>query len=173
MTADERLKADGYEYVEPVLFYKGYGEEYSCFSNFSPHAVEMPDPFTGAVEYYMTTEHRFQAMKSSTAAVHTQIRLASSAGVSKDLGSRRNKELVLRDGWGENYGDLCWYVMLECLIAKAIQNDDVFSSLMGTGERPLYEDSPVDDKWGWRYQSNHSGKNLLGRCWMDVRDILS
>lgn len=38
--------------------------------------------------------------------------------------------------------------------------------------RRIYEDSPTDDIWGWRFQQSYTGKNLLGRCWMDVREVL-
>lgn len=174
MTAEERLAADGYAGADPVLFYYGTGEEWSCFSNFSPHRVSLPDPFYGLVESYETSEHRFQAMKADVWEAHRDIRLARGPSQTKLFGSRRSpvEGFNLREGWGEDYGDLCWYVMFEVVLAKAIQNQDVMDLLVATDDRPMYEDSPTDDKWGWRYHSNHSGKNLLGQCWMDVREVL-
>jgi predicted NAD-dependent protein-ADP-ribosyltransferase YbiA (DUF1768 family) len=60
--------------------------------------------------------------------------------------------------------------MLEVTTAKARQHADIGKALEVTFDRPIYEDSPVDDIWGVRYRNNYQGKNLLGRCWMETRD---
>jgi N-glycosidase YbiA len=41
----------------PIYFYVPREEPYGCFSNFSPHGVEMDG------EWWPTTEHYFQAQK--------------------------------------------------------------------------------------------------------------
>lgn len=173
MTKEERLKRDGYGGVRPVLFY-GPKNPNGLGSNFSKHAVWLPHPQTGKLTRYPTGEHRFQAMKATDARCHDAIANQPTAGKSKEAGGPRSsvEGFVLRDGWGNNYGDLCWYVMAELVLAKALQHEDVQRWLTWTEEAPIYEDSPVDDIWGWRYEQSYTGKNLLGRCWMLTRGIL-
>lgn len=167
MNQEQRLAEDGAEH--PVLFYRPQ-DAWGYFSNFSPHRVAMINPFNGLMENYRSGEHRFQAMKARTLEDHHYVMAASSAYRSKERGGPRG--ILLRDGWGSSYGDLCYYVMFETVLAKAIQNKDVFNGLMSTEDRHIYEDSPVDDIWGWRYRNDYRGKNLLGRCWMEVREVL-
>ena len=168
MERTERLAIDGYgPDVEPVLFYDAR-DEWGVFSNFSRHPVVMPHPFTGKTVGYLTAEHRFQAMKATNREAHDYVAAAAGPGDSKHKG----REILLRDGWGGNYGDLCWYVMFEVVLAKAFQHDEMMDALMLTGTRPIYEDSPVDDIWGWRFRNDYRGKNLLGRVLMQVRDVV-
>lgn len=169
MTREERLKADGYEGVEPVEFYSAR-DEYGAFSNFSPHPVVMINPWTGRYQRYSTIEHRFQAMKATNLRDHGWVVEAPSSGDAKLRGGPGG--ISLREGWGSSYGDLCWYVMHEAVLAKAMQHPKIAELLLSTGDRPIWEDSPVDDIWGIRYEQSYTGKNLLGECWMDVRNLL-
>jgi ribA/ribD-fused uncharacterized protein len=159
-----RLARDGA--VDPILFYGG--GEWGCFSNFSSHGIWLPSPWEAVKTYYKTTEHRYQALKATDKFDHDYVVKSKNAGQSKD----RGREIELREDWGNDEGDVCWYVMLECLIAKSLQHPSVLSTLDRTDDRWIYEDSPVDDIWGWRFQQDYSGKNLLGRCWMQTRFIL-
>ncbi len=63
-------------------------------------------------------------------------------------------------------------MLYECLIAKVEFNPDLGKKLIDTMGSHIYEDSPTDDIWGWRYEQDHSGKNLLGECWMEIRDLV-
>lgn len=164
MNKRERLEHDKVPPdVEPVLFYGG------PFSNFSKHSIWLPNPFTGKATLYATGEHRFQAMKGKTVQVHDDI-----AGQPRPVDAKHaGGACDLRPGWGNDVGSLCWYVMLEVVLHKALQHGEVRRALDATGQRPMYEDSPVDDIWGWRFQEDHRGKNLLGRCWMRTRTILA
>lgn len=172
MTAEERLKQDGVEGA-PILFYSPryqWGE----FSNFFSSKIILPNPFNGELVTYATGEHRYQAMKATTYDAHMQVAKATYPGKNGATEAKRLGNAVqLRDGWGDNYGDLCWYVMFETVLAKFMQNDNLASRLLYTGDCHIYEDSPTDDIWGWRYSADHRGKNLLGRCLMDVRKVLS
>lgn len=168
MNREERLRQDSAE-DGYVLFYSHHEEPYGCLSNFSHHNVVGLNPWTGRLELYSTGEHRYQALKSSNAAGHDWVREARGPGESKD----RGRQVDLRPGWGNDYGTLCWYVMFETVLLKAYQHDDVSAALRYSADLHIYEDSPVDDIWGWRYRDDHRGKNLLGRCWMDVREVLS
>jgi len=167
VTREERLKKDGAG-EEPVLFYGHKGTEWPYFSNFSRHSVLMADPWTGRPTRYPTTEHRYQAMKSVDKEGHDYVLCSSGPGQSKT----RGREVTLRDNWGETYGTFAYYVMLEAVMTKASQWPVIYRSLVSTGERLIYEDSPTDDIWGWRHANNYSGNNLLGLCWMQVRDLL-
>jgi ribA/ribD-fused uncharacterized protein len=168
MNRADRLTADGYDpSIEAVLFYSPKNK-HGYMSNYSNHSVTLIHPFTGKLVVYSTGEHRFQAMKATTLQEHEYVRTAASPDASK----KRGREITLRDGWGNKYGDLCYYVMLETILAKATQSDYIRSMLKMTDDAPIYEDSPVDGVWGWRFEQDYRGKNLLGRCWMEIREIL-
>ncbi len=167
MTKEERLKRDGWDgQTDPILFY-GHKNPFGVFSNFSRHSVRLPHPFYFELVTYPTSEHRYQAMKAVTPEEHDYVWDAESPGQSKD----RGQEIHLREDWGNSRGDICWYVMLEVCIAKAFQNREVERALDATGDALMYEDSPTDDIWGWRYSCDYRGKNLLGLTWMQVRDL--
>lgn len=166
MNREDRLAADGFAGIEPILFYS----KRTKGSNFSPHAVRLLDPWTGKSRVYQTGEHRYQAMKSRDQEGHDYVAAASSAFESK----KRGHEITLRDGWSgpttdPTYGSFAWYSMWEVVMAKTIQHYDVREWLLLSDGRPIYEDSPTDDIWGWRCAEDYRGKNLLGRCWMQVR----
>lgn len=165
MTKEERLDKD--RAVDPIFFFGTTGE-YGWCSNFAKIPVVMFQPFTGELVYYLTREHRFQAMKATSFADHEYVRNQPTAWESKDAG----RSILLRDGWGNNYGDLCWYVMYETLLESATQESTIYNGLKKSIGQTMYENSPVDDIWGWRYQNIYSGKNLLGICWMEVRRVL-
>lgn len=173
MNLEERIRADGFEGLEPVLFYLA-SHENGEGSNFSAHEIWLPHPFTGRIALYKTGEHRYQAMKADNPEPHEAIRRRPTAFAAKVAGGPRSKipNMRLREGWGDDYGDLCWYVMSELVLAKTLQHRDIYLWLKGTGLRPIYEDSPTDDIWGVRYRLDYRGKNLLGRCWMYVRKIV-
>jgi ribA/ribD-fused uncharacterized protein len=166
MNRRERLKSDGE--THPILFYKAQND-WGAFSNFSDHSVILQHPFTGAWMEYPTGEHRYQAMKADNHEDHDYVIEVDNAGAAQ----RRGHQVSLRKGWGDDKFDLCWYVMLEVIEAKYIQHYDIRQILDFTHDRHIYEDSPTDDIWGWRYQYNYEGKNLLGECWMITRDKMA
>jgi ribA/ribD-fused uncharacterized protein len=170
VTREERLKQDGVE-GEPVLFYYP-NQRYGVFSNFSKHPVKLPSPWTGEMLEYETSEHRYQAMKATTAADHDFVFESDGPGESKKRGGPRG--IKLRPDWGSTHKDLCYYVMLEVILAKARQHTEFMHALDASRVRSahIYEDSPTDDIWGWRYRNDYRGQNLLGRAIMQVREIL-
>lgn len=165
MNRSERLQLDGD--FNPVLFYAPKSR-LGLFSNFSEHPVKAVDPWTNKPRTYQTGEHRYQAMKANNVDDHEYVLEINDPGAAKN----RGRQVELRAGWGNNFPDLCWYVMLEVVTLKARQNIDVLMELADTQNHVIYEDSPIDDIWGWRYQTSYNGKNLLGRCWMQARDNL-
>jgi ribA/ribD-fused uncharacterized protein len=168
MNKQARLELDGAE--DPILFYNAE-DEWGVFSNFSEHGIWLPHPFTGETVWYRTGEHRFQAMKATTEEGHEHVRLQPNAYKAKRAGGPKGS-IMLREGWVSDYGNLPWYVMFETVLAKYVQVVDAQEALSLTGSRHIYEDSTTDDIWGWRFRNDYRGKNLLGRCWMQVRDLM-
>lgn len=169
MNKRERLVADGNQGIKPILFYKPQ-DEWGEFSQFSRHNIWLINPWIGKLECYATGEHRFQALKGKTEKAHNYIRDAIAPSAAKSRGGPGKTDL--REDWGNSIGCVCWYAMLEVCIAKTMQHEDVADSLSQTEDSPIYEDSEVDDIWGWRYRNDYRGKNLLGQCWMHTRHIL-
>ena len=73
----------------PIYFFKPH-DEYGCFSNFSPHGVELDG------RYWPTVEHYFQAQKFTDAA-HQD--LSARSATPKDA-----KTL----GWDRATIEICW-----------------------------------------------------------------
>lgn len=168
MDLRERLALDGYEDCEPIFFYHP-SDKYGWASNFSKHEIVLPSPFTFELTSYRTGEHRYQAMKATSVEDHDYIAGASNPTKAKS----RGREILLRDAWGDSYGDLCYLVMLEVILTKVSQHNVIRRNLSKISTlQPIYEDSPTDDIWGIRCAQDYRGKNLLGRCWMQVRESL-
>lgn len=166
MNKQQRLDRDGA--IDPILFYN-HLDEHGDFSNFDTrHPIDMPHPFTMRVVTYPGGEWRYQACKGRDQEAHDYVLAAPTAFESK----LRGNEIALRTHWGNNQGDICWFVMCELLTAKVLQHSDVMELLAETGQRWIYEDSPTDDIWGWRFHQSHSGKNLLGLGWMHTRALV-
>ncbi len=162
MKKDQRLEKDGAT-GRYVVFY-GSSDELGALSNFSDHSVTLPNPWTGKHTTYLTGEHRFQAMKATNARDHDWVSGSSSPYHAK----RAGRVITLRSGWGNDVNCICWFVMCEIVMAKLCQNSDVFELLAGI-RGFIYEDSPIDPIWGWRMYANYSGRNLLGKAWMQAR----
>jgi predicted NAD-dependent protein-ADP-ribosyltransferase YbiA (DUF1768 family) len=62
-------------------------------------------------------------------------------------------------------------IMKKGLQAKFGQNDALKTLLLDTGTKHIVENSPRDDYWG--IGKNNTGKNMLGKLLMEVRDELS
>lgn len=171
MKKEDRIAYDRHAYGvdlpgEPILFYNDWSDPWSVFSNFSDHSVILRNPWTHEPFTYATGEHRYQALKATTEKDHDYVALVNNPSSAK----KRGREIDLREDWGNDYSDICWYVMLETVIAKTVQNHDVFTQLVLSTGSLIYEDSPTDDIWGVRYRDDWRGKNLLGRAWMEARE---
>lgn len=168
MNRQERIERDGLA-EDPIEFY-GKNCEYNFFSNFSPHGLLLSHPFAQPGEianFYATGEHRFQAMKACNESDHDYVNEASTPFYAKE----RGREIELRDGWESPHNlPLCYYVMVEVVRAKAFANPHILKALLETGHRAIWEDSPVDDRWGIRYRGDYRGRNMLGKAWMQVRE---
>lgn len=129
---------------------------YGPFSNFSRH------PITVNGKFYATTEHYYQACKAVNQAEHEKIRLAGNPKLAKEIA----QTVELRPNWDTIKLD----VMMEALLVKVEQHPKIAELLLSTGDAEIVENSPYDYIWGCG--ADGSGANLLGKCWMEVREIL-
>ncbi len=141
----------------PILFYS-VNERYGCFSNFSSHGVRLKG------EWWPTSEHYFQAQKFVGTEHEEAIRLAKTPRKAADMGRERSRPL--RRDW-EHVKD---QVMLDALREKFRTHEDIRAILLDTGDEALVENAPGDYYWG--IGADGSGKNMLGRLLMQVRDEL-
>ena len=76
-----------------------------------------------------------------------------------------NYQIVL----GEKYrGKVKYQVMKDALKAKFTQHEDLKCLLLSTGNRELIENAKDDYQWGCG--KDGTGKNLLGKALMEVRE---
>jgi ribA/ribD-fused uncharacterized protein len=140
-----------------IKFYKTK-EPYGCFSNFSRHAIKLED------RTWATTEHYFQAQKYLGTSRYDQIATAETPRIAADLG--RDRSLPIRSDWEQVKDD----VMLRCVRAKVTQHSQIMQLLLSTGDAEIIEDSPID--WYWGCGKDGTGKNMLGKILVIVRDEL-
>lgn len=144
--------------MRTINFYKTQ-DEYGGFSNFSRHSVHLD-----GVDW-PTTEHYFQAKKFEGTTHETEIRNASSASESAKMG--RDRKRPLRADWEQVKDD----VMRTAVRAKFTQHESLQKILLSTGDAILVEHTVNDFYWG--DGGDGSGKNMLGRILMEIRDELA
>lgn len=140
-----------------IYFYTA-GEEYGCFSNFSRHGFEIDEV------YWKTSEHYFQAQKFAGTVYADKVREARSPKEAAELGRRR--DFPLRDDWEAVKDD----VMRRAVLKKFQTHDEIAYILLQTGDEHIVENAPGDYYWGCG--KDGTGKNMLGRILMEVRDQL-
>lgn len=136
-----------------------FSSPFDALNNWSAHIVEVWR------QKFMTLEHAYHFAKfepQSHAA--NEILNAKSPWESKQLASKYKSEMV------DNWHDVKVEVMEELFRHKVQQNKDVKEILLKTGDRKIYENSPVDSFWGVGKDGN--GENIMGKIQMKVRDEL-
>lgn len=141
-----------------VYFYSAREVPYGCFSNFSPHGIQLD----GA--WWPTVEHYFQAQKFAGTPFVEKIRLAYSPKHAANMG--RDRKLPLRRDW-EQVKDS---IMLKAVQRKFETHKEQCELLIATGAEELVENAPSDYYWGCG--ADGTGTNKLGKTLMQVRDIL-
>ncbi len=141
-----------------IYFYSARENPYGCFSNFSPHGVELDG------QWWPTTEHYFQAQKFAGTPYTENVRLASSAKQAAEIG--RDRKLPLRPDWEQVKDD----VMRRAVLHKFETHASIRQILLDTGDDPIIENAPHDYYWGCG--KDRSGKNMLGQILVEVRTIL-
>lgn len=138
-----------------IKFYK-IKDPHGYMSNYSRHRFYVYDRWWNCVEA------PYQAMKTFDRAEQDEIQKAGGSNEARLLGQK----VTFRPDWDQVKDT----VMKECLVAKFLQHKDIRDQLMATGDEELIEDSPVDYYWGCG--KDGSGKNLLGKLLMEVRNEL-
>lgn len=143
--------------MQTINFYSTKAE-YGCFSNFSRHSIELKG------ETWETSEHYFQAQKFAGTKHESEVRKAKGPREAADMG--RDRQRPLRPDWEKVKDD----IMREAVIAKFTQRKDLKEILLSTGDAILVEHTENDSYWG--DGGNGTGKNMLGKILMEVREIL-
>lgn len=139
--------------VEPIREFQG---EYRFLSNF----YVCPVQYKGRT--WLSSEHAYQAAKSTERAEQDAIQRSPSPGIAKKLGKR----VSLRPDWER----VKLMVMEEIVCAKFSGNQRLRNLLVLTGDRELIEGNYWHDTfWG---VCNGRGANHLGRILMKVREKL-
>lgn len=139
----------------PSYFYSPLEETYGCFSNFSPHGVDLDGL------WWPTVEHYFQAQKFPGTPHAEAIRRAGSPKLAKQLG--RSRHPPLRPDWEQVKDE----VMRRAVRRKFELHAGIRAILLATGDEELVENAPSDYYWGCGRDG--TGRNMLGRILMDVR----
>jgi N-glycosidase YbiA len=143
-----------------IYFYK-INNPYGCFSNFSPHSIEM------AGANWATVEHYYQAQKflgTPFEDLMVRIQTAPTPEIAAQIG--RNPEYQPHVDWDRRKRD----VMYRAVSQKFRTHLSIQQILIETENAEIIEDSPVDYFWGCGSEGN--GTNHLGRILMEVRDRL-
>ena len=127
--------------------------DYRFLSNFYPAKV------TYEGNSYPSTEHAYQAAKTTNASDRAKFREGIRAGEAKRLG----KHIKLREGWE----GMKLSVMEELLRQKFTKHDDLKQRLIETGDAELVESNNWGDVW-WG-QVDGVGHNWLGKLLMKIR----
>lgn len=140
-----------------ILFYK-VNEDYGCFSNFAHYGFELDG------RWWMTSEHYFQAQKFCGTMYEEIVRKANNPMKAAELG--RKRDLPLRKDWEYVKDEM----MRKAVYAKFSQNKDIKEILLNTYPGRIVDNTLNDYYWGCG--ADGSGKNMLGKILMEVREVL-
>lgn len=155
-----------------ICFYHEY-EEYGCFSNWFKSDFEYAGKKYSSVEQYMMYQKVLLFRENDLA---DQIMNTDDPAIIKKLG-----RTTIKNFSKELWDRVCYTIVKRGVRAKFMQNYDILKILLGTKNNILAEASAGDKKWGIgiaiddeaRYTvTAWSGKNLLGRILMEIRDEL-
>jgi N-glycosidase YbiA len=141
-----------------TIYFYSTREKYGEFSNFSRHGFELDG------KYWKTSEHYFQAMKFEGTEYADKVREVSKPKQAAELGRRR--DFPLRKDWEDIKDD----VMRRAVLAKFQTHEDIRDLLLSTGDEELVEKTTGDTYWGCG--TDGTGKNMLGKILMEVREQL-
>jgi hypothetical protein len=143
-----------------IFFYK-VDAPYGCFSNFSPHPIELEGYF------WPTSEHYYQAQKfvgTPDQHLYESIRIAPSPEAAAAIG--RDQHHHPRTDWDT----IKPAVMYKAVFTKFSTHPELTDILLQTGDELIIEDSSTDAYWGCG--SDGAGQNQLGKILMQVRERL-
>lgn len=143
-----------------IYFYK-VSDPYGCFSNFSPHPINIAD------HTWTTVEHYYQSQKfvgTEHEPLIATIRAVKTPEEAAALG--RDRCRVMRKDWEQVKVE----IMYQAVLKKFLTHLDIQAVLLSTQETLIVEDSPTDYYWGCGFQ--RTGQNQLGKILMQVRQAI-
>jgi N-glycosidase YbiA len=140
-----------------IYFYK-VDAPYGCFSNFSPHSIELAGKKWATVEHYYQA-HKFEGTRFEY--LMAEIQAAPTPEFAAKIG--RNPKHPPRPDWDLRKCE----IMYGAVWQKFSSHLDIQQILLGTQESEIVEDSPVDYFWGCGI--DRTGQNHLGQILMQVR----
>jgi ribA/ribD-fused uncharacterized protein len=157
VTTDESYDCVAARSTMDVRFYS-VADEFGDFSNFAAFPINLDG------EVWPTSEHYFQAQKFGDRAYRRKIRTAKTPMIAARLGRDRSQRL--RNDWESVKDD----VMRKAVRAKFQQHGELSELLLSTGDENIVEHTTNDSYWG--DGGDGSGRNILGRILMEIRDEL-
>ena len=138
-----------------------YTPTFYALDNFSAHVVKIWG------RKFRTSEHAYQWKKyaDSNPGIAEQIFSAASPSQVKKIADENKAKA------DPKFGESKFEIMEEILRAKTTQHEDVQSTLLATGSREIFENSPTDGVWG--IGPDGKGQNMLGTIWMKIRRELA
>ncbi len=140
-----------------IYFYK-LDEPYGCFSNFSPHPIQLEGLYWSTVEHYYQSQ-KFVGTKDEK--LISVIRDAQTPIEAAAIG--RDPNYTLRSDWEQKKLEVMW----QGVVKKFLTHTDIQTILLNTGEELLIENSDRDYFWGCG--QDKTGENQLGKMLMRVR----
>ena len=141
-----------------IIKFYSVSEAYGEFSNFARYPILL------AGKRWPTSEHYFQAQKFEETAYQEEIRKEKSPMQAARMG--RNRKRPLRKDWESVKVE----IMRQAVLAKFTQHSNLRELLLSTGDTRLVEHTTNDTYWG--DGGDGTGKNMLGRILMEVREQL-
>ena|SRR3989344_5805739 len=135
-----------------------YTPNFYSLDNFSAHAVRIWD------RVFPTAEHAYQWKKFSS----SQPDVAQKIFEAVSPNEAKNISIAHKDSQSSTWDEEKVAAMEEIVKAKYEQHADVRKVLGRTGERNIFENSPIDTFWGIGPEG--AGQNMLGKLWMKIRD---
>lgn len=138
-----------------IKFYKT-NDLYGFLNNFKKA------PFTIYDYIWNNVETPYQYRKTLITVEQEKFYEVKTPREARDLG----QTVTIRSDWD----DIKTIIMYQCVKAKFEQNAELQKQLLATGDEELMEDSPID--WFWGCGKDGTGKNMLGKILMLVREAL-
>lgn len=140
-----------------IYFYKSW-DPYGCFSNFSPHSIQLDGL------YWQTVEHYYQSQKFVGSEEEGLIQVIRDAPTPEEAAAiGRDRTYKLRRDWEQVKQQVMW----QGVLTKFLTHRDIQAILLDTGDELIVEDSPTDYYWGCG--QDKTGQNQLGKTLMKVR----
>ncbi|NEP13375.1 MAG: NADAR family protein [Symploca sp. SIO2C1] len=140
-----------------IYFYK-VDEPYGCFSNFSPHPIQLEGLSWPTVEHYYQSQKFVGTKDEKLISVIRGVQTPTEAAA---IG--RDPNHTLCPDWEQRKMEVMW----QGVVKKFLTHTDIQTILLNTGEELLIENSDRDYFWGCG--QDKTGENQLGKMLMRVR----